>query len=355
MDKRDKMSLLTAANCEMQTSKSMNDPRNRIGKDLEHAARLISEDKLVAIPTETVYGLAAIADSKTALDNLYKAKGRPSNHPVIVHIPNPSHLDRWAQSPGKYGMLLAEAFWPGPLTLIFQKKDSVLNEVTGGQNTVAIRIPDHTLTLQLLSVLNNSIAAPSANKFGKLSPTSPDDVALEFEEEIAYILDGGSCKVGIESTILDISTDTPTILRPGHISKESIEKLLQVEVKEAFDKEKHQAKTSIRTPGNLSSHYAPNKPLFLVDPNDWSRVLGEIETSKKQAATLSFSKLESDAVDENSIVLNMANEEYASALYSNLRKLDNLECDMILVESPPETSVWTAINDRLKRASKGKL
>ncbi|MBS2001864.1 MAG: threonylcarbamoyl-AMP synthase, partial [Cyanobacteria bacterium SZAS LIN-5] len=186
---------------------------------IEHAVRLLQSGELVAFPTETVYGLGADASNPAAVARLYAAKGRPTNHPVIVHLADSNQLSKWASSVPFAAIQLAEKFWPGPLTLILPKADHVLDEITGGQKSVGLRVPAHPLALELLKAFGGGIIAPSANKFGRLSPTRAEDVRAEFKDEVSLVLDGGPCAVGIESTIVDLSREQPMILRPGMIDQ----------------------------------------------------------------------------------------------------------------------------------------
>ncbi len=320
-----------------------------IGLDVEHAARLLKEGRLVGMPTETVYGLAADASNKEALQRLFAAKGRPTNHPVIVHIASIGSLSNWAAEIPEIAYQLAEKFWPGPLTMIFKKRAHVLHEVTGGQDTVAVRVPRHEIALKLLQEFNGGIAAPSANRFGKLSPTSPADVEGEFGEALAYVLDGGICEVGIESTIVDLSGETPRVLRPGMLSLEQLNEITGLDARH-----RDESFSAPRAPGTLKSHYSPMTPVRLVSGEQLFSVLSEMKNDSKKAAVLSF-KGESDSLVQHSdkawIVAHGDPHNYARHLYSNLRKLDNLNCDLIIVEEVPTTESWSGIQDRLQRAA----
>lgn len=327
-----------------------------IGENIEKAVQLLKEGNLVGLPTETVYGLGADASNPDALEKLFAAKGRPRSHPVIVHIADWHQLENWAQTVPTSVEKLAERFWPGPLTMIFKKRSTVLGEVTGGQDTVAIRIPRHPLTLELLKKFEGGIAAPSANKFGKLSPTTAHDVASSFENQVAYVLDGGTCDVGIESTILDVTGDTATILRPGMISKDELEEVLGV-VQLRSTGENGQVRANAqsagetRVPGSHASHYAPNTPVKLVDQTTLERELAELIGRNLRPGVLSFNH---PKMTLNSIPWIVADEEpegYAKHLYANLRQLDDCRCDWILVEQVPESTAWQGIKDRLLRAS----
>lgn len=313
-----------------------------IGTDIEKAAKLSLSGMLVAIPTETVYGLAADITNENALKALYAAKGRPANHPVIVHIGDETQLFELAENIDDDVHKLIDAFWPGPLTLVFNKKASVSNMVTGGQDTVAVRMPQHLLALAFLKAVNRGIAAPSANKFGKVSPTQASHVAEDLKNEVAYILDGGKCDVGVESTILDMASPVKQILRPGKVTSSMLEEVLgyKVEQKEI---------SQIRVPGSLSSHYAPVKPVSILSSNDLENGIAQIVKSGKGVSVLSFTKPEAGEchwlkAEKNSTI-------YTKDFYSNLRKLDTFDCDTIVIEALPDGQEWTAVKDRLKRAA----
>ncbi|MBZ0186720.1 MAG: threonylcarbamoyl-AMP synthase, partial [Candidatus Obscuribacterales bacterium] len=252
------------------------------GNDLELAADLIRKGKLVAFPTETVYGLGADAGNRDALSLLYAAKGRPSNHPVIVHLSHVEQVSDWAQNIPPEVETLAGAFWPGPLTLILKRKHGVLDEVTGGQDTVALRIPAHPLALKLLKLVGIGVAAPSANKFGRLSPTRAIDVEEEFGAELSYVVDGGPSQVGIESTIVDLSGRQKKILRPGQISRDKLAGFIKLCEPGKIDLD------TPRTPGSLESHYAPSCPVILSRQEKLSSLIEKLELNNESFAVLSF-------------------------------------------------------------------
>lgn len=313
-----------------------------IGTDIEKATELSLSGMLVAIPTETVYGLAADITNEKALKALYQAKGRPADHPVIVHIGDKNQLFELAENIDDDTHKLIDAFWPGPLTLVFKKKASVSNMVTGGQDTVAVRMPQHPLALAFLRAVNRGIAAPSANKFGKVSPTEASHVAEDLKNEVAYILDGGTCDVGVESTILDMTSSVKQILRPGKITASMLEEVLEykVDLKE---------KSQVRVPGSLSSHYAPVKPILILSSNNLENGIAQIIKSGKGVSVLSFTKPEAGECHWLEADKNSTN--YTKDFYSNLRKLDSFDCDTIVIEALPDGQEWTAVKDRLKRAA----
>lgn len=312
---------------------------------IEHAVRLLQSGELVAFPTETVYGLGADAVNPAAVVRLYAAKGRPTNHPVIVHLADSNQLPNWASSVPVAAIQLAERFWPGPLTLILPKAQHVLDEITGGQKSVGLRVPSHPVALELLKAFGGGIIAPSANKFGRLSPTRAEDVQNEFKDEVALVLDGGPCAVGIESTIVDLSREQPMILRPGMIDQAQIEAVIGP-VLVAHKQAESSSAAVTRAPGDLASHYAPTTPMQLVSAAD----LQQIAAGNNLTGTgvLSFSASPGTC---NWIVAASEPESFARDLYQNLRQLDRLKLDRILVETPPTDAHWEGIWDRLRRAS----
>jgi len=311
---------------------------------IQQAADLLCQGKLVAIPTETVYGLGADASNPDAVVKIFKAKGRPSDHPLIVHLAYASQMKDWAENVPDSALRLASAFWPGPLTIVLRKNASVPMAVTGGQNTVALRVPDNPVALWLLRVFGGGIAAPSANRFGRISPTTAQHVAEELGDAVDCILDGGPCTVGVESTIIDLTDTVPTILRPGRITRSQLEEVLQTEV---ALKSQHK----IRAPGMLASHYAPNTPAFLCSSDMLLALLDEQQQQGKQVGVLSFSVDLSNLPCSHSLRLPEVAEDYEAALYSALRELDKRHLDSILVEEPPELEEWMAVKDRLSKAT----
>ncbi|QPK62811.1 threonylcarbamoyl-AMP synthase [Methylomonas sp. LL1] len=313
-------------------------------QSIQHAAELLHQGKLVAIPTETVYGLGADASNPDAVVKIFKAKGRPSDHPLIVHLAYASQMKDWAEPVPDVALKLAREFWPGPLTLILNKKAWVPMAVTGGQNTVALRVPDNPVALWLLRVFGGGIAAPSANRFGRISPTLAAHVAEELGDAVDCILDGGPCTVGLESTIIDLTDSQPTILRPGRITRSQLEEVLQMPV---TLKSQHK----IRAPGMLASHYAPNTPAFLCAAEALPTLLEQRQNQGQQVGVLTFSTKLSDLSCRHLLRLPDQAEAYEPALYSALRELDQLQLDSILVEQPPDSEEWMAVNDRLGKAT----
>jgi L-threonylcarbamoyladenylate synthase len=307
---------------------------------IEEAVAVLRRGGLVAFPTETVYGLGADASNPAAVARIYRVKGRPARHPVIVHIGDAEQLPRWAREVPEQASTLAARFWPGPLTLVLRRAPGVHDELTGGQDTIGLRIPGHALALELLREFGGGIAAPSANRFGRISPTTAEHVQRDLGSDVDLILDGGACEIGIESTIVDVSRGRPAVLRPGRISEDDITRALGVGVapRDAL---------APRAPGSLDAHYAPRQPLRLVRARDWeSRALSKAV----DRGVMSFrARPEGDA----SLIWIEASsdpERYAHELYANLRTLDASGCGEILVEEPPASGEWTAIRDRLMRA-----
>lgn len=311
-----------------------------IGEDIAVAKKHLEAGELVAIPTETVYGLAANGLDEAAVLKIFKAKNRPSFNPLILHVPYINEAKKLAAYFPQKAIALAEAFWPGPLTLVLPKKNTVPDIVTAGQNTVAIRIPNHPLTLQLLRQLSFPLAAPSANPSGYISPTSAQHVHKQLKQQVSYILDGGDCTIGIESTIIKVDNEKVTVLRLGGLSIEDIEEV----VGEVFINE---ASNIIEAPGMLASHYAPKAKV----------IIGDIETninlfkSKKLAVLSFYKKFENKNIAQQLQLSNTGNiDEAAKNIFSMLRILDQKDFDYILTELLPDIGLGRAINDRLKRA-----
>jgi len=318
---------------------------------IEAAAAILRKGGVVAIPTETVYGLAADASNADAVKRIFTIKGRPADHPLIVHIADESQLDHWASVVPKAAKLLARQFWPGPLTLILLRNKTVLDVITGGQDSIGLRVPDHPVALALLRAMGPDVglAAPSANRYGRISPTTAQHVRDELGDSVDMILDGGPCQVGLESTIVSCIGNTVTVLRPGGIPVSAIEEVLQhkVEVVDSTD-------AKIRVSGNVLSHYAPLTPLELVAKEAlWQRAC-ELEEQGLRVAILEWSSPYEVHSDHAGIVRTAmpANAvTYGQMLYATLRRLDNEHYDRLLAEAPPQSVEWLAVADRLLRAS----
>ncbi len=318
--------------------------------EIERAAASLRAGGLVAFPTETVYGLGADASNPDAVAAIFAAKGRPQDHPLIVHLASVELLPQWAREIPAAAEELAAAFWPGPLTLILKRAQGVPDCVTGGQDSVGLRIPGHPLALSLLKAFSGSaggkrysgVAAPSANKFGRISPTTADHVRAELGDAVDRVLDGGECDVGIESTIVDLSRGPAVLLRPGQITPAQIAAVIGAEV--------HLPDAGApRVPGALDSHYAPRTPLALVTEVELSARLAELRGKKIAVLSRRESPFELMRVHWKTAPRAVAG--YAHDLYASLRRLDALNCALILVEAPPATPEWQGVNDRLKRAA----
>jgi len=313
-----------------------------ISKDISKAITLLTNEKLVAIPTETVYGLAGNIFSEKAIKSIFSTKKRPFFNPLIVHIPSADCLDGIVIHVPEKAKLLAEAFWPGSMTLVLKKNDKIPDIITAGKDTVAVRIPNHPLTLELLRQLPFPLAAPSANPFGSISPTKPEHVERYFKDDIQQVLDGGSCTNGIESTIIGFKNDEPIIYRLGALALEDIEAV----VGKIHIKNKEEATPD--APGMLARHYAPSTRTFLVDD-----VANEVEKHQgKKIGILVFKDSLNDASLTEIILSEKGSmQEAASKLYDSLHELDHQKLDVIITERFPDNGLGKSINDRLQRAT----
>jgi L-threonylcarbamoyladenylate synthase len=305
---------------------------------LEQAVSLLNQGDLVAFPTETVYGLGANATNPKAVEKIFKVKGRPADHPVIVHVATPTQFSEWAMDIPEVAYQLAEAFLPGPLTLILKRSGLVPDMVTGGQDTVGLRVPNHLVALELLQAFGGGIAAPSANRFGKISPTTAQHVLADLGEDVPLILDGGACQVGLESTIVDVTSERVRVLRPGGVGLGTLSRCLGY-IPKVIDK------TKVRVSGSLESHYAPTTPAFLVNSQDLSRVEDSSGMIALHPRPTTFKGVWYQLPDDAGL--------YGQRLYATLRELDTLKLERILLEQVPETPEWLAVRDRLKRATLG--
>ena len=300
---------------------------------------------LVAMPTETVYGLAANAEDPIAVTRIFAAKGRPPTHPLIVHIASADHLAEWVADVPDTARVLAERFWPGPLTLVLRRSPRVPLEATGGLETVAVRVPDHPVALALLEAFGGGVTAPSANRFGSVSPTTADHVRSELGDSVDFVLDGGSCQVGVESTIVDVTGPTPSVLRPGGVTREQLEEALGHPLAV-------EGTTHIRVPGQHPSHYAPNARVILVEPGD---ILAEAQRAQEQGHRVGVflpPELADAPVKAQAVVaVPASNAQYARELYGFLRELDLQGCDLIIASLPTDEGLGLAIANRLRRAA----
>ena len=306
------------------------------------AADMLRDGGLVAFPTETVYGLGADAESESAVRTLFAAKGRPPDHPVIVHLAEAAEMSDWATGIPPAAEQLAAAFWPGPLTMILRRSRRARDFVTGGLETVGLRVPAHPVARQLLCEFGKAIAAPSANRFGRVSPTRAEHVLQEFGHLVNVILDGGDCEVGLESTIVDLSGGWPAILRPGAVTAEQIAALLGP-----------LAAPDIRSPrvsGALASHYAPRARVELIEPKQLAARAEELAAEGKKVAILTRESIR-QAANITILPLPAGDTELARVLYASLRQVDQLGCDIALIALPAETGIGAAIADRLRKAA----
>ena len=312
---------------------------------IRHAAAALKAGHLVAFPTETVYGLGADARNADAVKRIYQVKGRPANHPLIVHISSVNQVEKWAAEVPDYAIALARKFWPGPMTLIFKRSEIADDFITGGQDTVGLRIPSDPLALALIAeferISDSAIAAPSANRFGHVSPTTAQAVSSELRDYLAeddLILDGGACTVGVESTIIDCTGNNPRILRPGAITEEMIIEVTGMELASEVNNNKS---SGIRVSGSLENHYSPQAIVLL----DQSPIIGQGFIALVEIPT---------PVGVIRLASPKDNEEFARILYASLRAADEKGLQKVVVMQPQGNGIAIAIRDRLIRASKGR-
>ncbi|KRB92915.1 L-threonylcarbamoyladenylate synthase [Noviherbaspirillum sp. Root189] len=325
-----------------------------------YAARQLEAGELVAFPTETVYGLGADAENPAAVAKIYAAKGRPSNHPVIVHLAPGADIGYWTTEVPEQARQLIDAFWPGPLTLILKRAAHIPDAVSGGQDSVGVRCPSHPVAQALLRAFKGGkggVAAPSANKFGHVSPTTAQHVRDEFASDadqdkagpLACVLDGGQSDVGIESTIVDLTrmaTHGPVLLRPGHISASDIARVIGIEPKQPDA-------AAPRASGTLEAHYAPSTPVALVLSKDLADTVVSLSAHGKSVSIICHSAGGAFQAAHPKAVLRLpaTPDGYAYDLYAALRSADAVHADIILVEAPPVEPAWQGVNDRLRRAA----
>jgi len=319
-------------------------------KQIAAAAELLNAGGVVAFPTETVYGLGADATNLAAVRRVYDIKQRPAHHPLIVHIGNIAQLEDWSLEIPESAWLLAKQFWPGSLTLILKRSSKIPDEVTGGQDTVGIRVPAHPVAQTLLGMIgpDKAIAAPSANLYGKISPTTAAHVHTALHEKVDMILDGGDCEVGLESTIVAFDHEDVSVLRPGGITVSAIEAAINRPV--AIKKNT----SAIRAPGMLPAHYAPTTPLQLHHATTLLRTAQELANLDFRAVVITWSEINTSELSSPNIEhVRMSQDpvNYGKNLYATLHQYDRASCDYILVETPPAQPAWLAVIDRLQRAS----
>ena len=301
----------------------------RLSASIDLAARYLRDDLLIGLPTETVYGLAALASRPKAISKIFQVKARPTDHPLILHLASYRQLEKWAQNVPSYVEVLCEKFWPGPLTIVLQRTPQVCDEITGARETVAIRVPNHQVALALLNRIDDGLVAPSANRFGKVSPTSAKHVVDDLGDQVALVLDGGVCDIGVESTILDCTRSSPQILRHGAISKDELESAANISI--------NLSDGESRASGMLEKHYAPNCRLELVETTaDAKRRAAELVSEDQKIEILDFF---------GDLIV------YANQLYARLRQADKSGVNVIIAVMPINTGLGEAIRDRLTKAS----
>ncbi len=323
--------------------------------EIERAVAVLRGGGLVALPTETVYGLAADAANEVAVRRVFAVKGRPASHPVIVHVAGVEEIAAWAREVPEAARRLAEAFWPGPLTLVLPRSPRALDVVTGGQDTVALRAPDHPLALAVLRAFGGGIAAPSANRFGHVSPTTADHVRADLGADVDLVLDGGPCAIGVESTIVDLASDpaAPVILRTGAIGADDIARVLGVPVRVAADGPEA---GGVRAPGMLAAHYAPRAGVELVSAAEAGpRALALAAGPSRRVVLVAPPEVAAPGLAATARIDAPAEPtEFARRLYAMLREADARGADVALVVPPPESGLGIAVRDRLRRAAAGR-
>jgi L-threonylcarbamoyladenylate synthase len=312
--------------------------------EIDTAVQALRNGELVAFPTETVYGLGANAQNPAAVRRIFEAKGRPPNHPVIVHLDDPRFLHRWVREVPQAAARLAEAFWPGPLTMVMPRSANVHDVITGGQDTIAIRVPSHPMAQQLLTAFGGGIAAPSANRYGRLSPTRAEHVREELGDAVQVILDGGECPLGLESTIVAFESDALRLLRPGSVTAAQ----LRAVVGDIFI---GAGAESPRVPGSPPTHYAPTTPMTIVPAGEVDAHADAASVGGRRVAVLAQRLPLRAHKYVTWINAGRRPENYARDLYAHLRTLDKAGCQQILVQAVPDGERWDAVRDRLRRAA----
>ncbi|MEO8997775.1 MAG: L-threonylcarbamoyladenylate synthase [Rhodanobacter sp.] len=312
--------------------------------DVRRAVSVLRKGGLIGLPTETVYGLGADAGNAAAVARIFTAKGRPADHPLIVHLHRASQLPAWARHVPLAAWELAEAFWPGPLTMILSRTAGALDAVTGGLDTVALRVPAHPLALQVLEQFDGGIAAPSANRHKKISPTTMQDVHDELGDAVDLLLDGGPCSIGIESTIVDLSTDSIRILRPGSITAQDLQRVTRRVIGA-------ESEASVRCPGRMDSHYAPCALVLLAALEQVEQQLAEWRTSGARVGVLAAQRSPAWPSETPWLPLGTTADEQAQQLYHRLREADRIGLDVLIAVPPPDHGLGHALRDRLRRAA----
>lgn len=320
-------------------------PREVASEEIARAAGVLRTGGLVAFPTETVYGLGADASNAVAVRRLYEVKGRPPDHPVIVHLGVGADLARWVVDVPDDARRLAEACWPGPLTLVLRRRtDRVVDEVTGGRPTVAVRVPGHPVALALLEAFGGGIAAPSANRFGRVSPTTAAHVVDDLGADVDVVLDGGPCTVGVESTIVDCTGPDPVVLRLGGVTEERLTELL------GRPPSRHTT-GEVAAPGTLASHYAPRAEVELAAEPTVVAVAARLAAGGRRVGVLAL--MPPSGLPPDVVVLDPPtdSDDYARVLYERLREADRRSLDVLVVVAPPEEGIGAAVADRLRRSA----
>ena len=312
--------------------------------EIEAAVQALRDGELVAFATETVYGLGANAQNPAAVAKIFEAKGRPPNHPVIVHLDSPRFLHRWVREVPEVAMRLAERFWPGPFTMVMPRAANVHDVITGGQDTIAIRVPAHPMAQQLLTAFGGGIAAPSANRYGRLSPTRAEHVREELGDAVRVILDGGECQIGLESTIVSFEGDGVRLLRPGSVTATQISAV----VGELFSDD---GRPLPRVPGSPPTHYAPTTHMTIVPAGEIDAQADAASSGGRRVAVLAQRLPLRAHKYATWINAGRRPENYGRDLYANLRTLDKAGCRRILVQAVPDGERWDAIRDRLVHAA----
>lgn len=319
-------------------------PRSSSAANVARAVSVLRRGGLVGLPTETVYGLAADAANPVAVARIFAAKGRPADHPLIVHLHRASQLARWARHVPLAAWELAEAFWPGPLTMILPRTGSVLDAVTGGLDSVALRVPAHPLARQVLEHFGGGLAAPSANRHKKISPTTAQDVRDELGDAVDLLLDGGPCAVGIESTIVELSADRLRVLRPGAITTQDLQRVSRLAVDVRVD-------AALRCPGRMDSHYAPRARVLLASIEQVPQQLAACRASGASVGVLAAQRSPMWPTDIAWLDLGSSSGEQAHQLYQRLREADRLGLDVLIAVPPTGAGLAQALRDRLSRAA----
>jgi L-threonylcarbamoyladenylate synthase len=322
------------------------DPTGDLTPEVARAAAVLRAGGLVAFPTETVYGLGADARNPAGVARIFSAKGRPADHPLIVHLADASQLAQWAREVPPAARRLAEAFWPGPLTLVLPRRADVPDAVTGGLDTVALRVPDQPLALALLRACGGGVAAPSANRHGRVSPTTAAHVREELADAVDLVLDGGPCAVGIESTIVEVTAAQPRILRPGSITAADLERVLGVPVAEVPS-----GAGAVRAPGRMASHYAPRACVVLATAAGAAAEAGRWRAGGQRVGVLAAER--PAGLDESVAWLRLDGDarRQAAQLYRRLREADHAGLQVLVAVPPPDEGIGRALRDRLCRAA----